>query len=135
MTPDLLRCPFCGYENPIYDTLFVNPDANRATDKYRGHCPICRGSGSWKDTKEEAGEAWNTRCGIPANDTTGDKGIFHVYSGKLFFMEGDIYEQKADSGFYYLHEAAGNVPMRRIARKLFSEKLHECQEKEKGRKK
>ena len=53
------KCPFCGKDRSFLDTI-LNHRSGKAA-KLRVQCMECFASTGWKDTAEEAWEAWNRR--------------------------------------------------------------------------
>jgi Lar family restriction alleviation protein len=112
------KCPFCGSGNAVIDTL---KSLSGKQERYRVQCGNCRSTAGWKDTEEEAAEAWNMR------DVEQEE--YCIYNSNLFYMAGDIYEHREENGFFYLHQKGVNGHTSRIARKFYFEQFQACRKK------
>ena len=58
MKQKLLKCPFCGHKK--IEVYVENYDLDSSVI-YSRICVKCRANGPWKDTEQQAIDAWNKR--------------------------------------------------------------------------
>jgi Lar family restriction alleviation protein len=109
-------CPFCGGNGDI-DTFNY---ANGTPRAFRVQCQECHAATGWKDTKEEAAEAWSLRTKTPSVMPQRNM----LITKDLFLYRGVMYARNPYTEQCFKDEAG---KMKRIKKNDFLLAYADCQ--------
>ena len=116
-------CPFCGKHNAAIDTLNY---AGGKPSKFRVQCRECLAATHWRDTEEEAWEAWNNRAEVP--QTKGrQKPVNAIIGADVFIYQDVLHARNPQTGICYCGSHDGYKRMKKADFvKTYSECLEIC---------
>jgi len=117
------NCPFCGKQNASIDTLNY---AGGKPAKFRVQCQNCLVATSWRDTREQAWEAWNNRAEVPQAKGR-HKQVNAVIGADVFIYRDVLHARNPQTGVCYCGGPDGYKRMKKADFvKTYSDCLKKC---------